>query len=185
MGERSPIEITPDGAELLERALVVYRAKHGARAADVAPRDVVVECIATYLELYEPRYGEPDALSRRVVYGAWAPRPSVRDLDEVARLVVNGGACIRCGKCCRRTIGVTVSAQEIEAIEKLGYAREDFLDRDGMVKATPQGCYFLMHGPNGRSSCAIYPARPQICRDHYCAAARRRGSRRRMATRRR
>lgn len=75
--------------ELLTRAQEIYRWKN---LGDGEPGEVITECLETYQKLFLTRYGsEEDALSRGVVYGLSQERPSPGDLDEVARLLVNGG----------------------------------------------------------------------------------------------
>ena len=124
------------------------------------------------MELYEREYGEQDELSRVVVYGPRYSKTSVTDLDEVARLLVNGGRCMNCGTCCKRTIGVSVRKEEIEKIEKLGYKREEFVDSDGLIKAGPEGCYFLVTKRDSTTRCRIHGHRPEICRNYFCNKAK-------------
>jgi len=152
----------------VRRATLVCQHKNGGPRK---PRQAIVESLEVYLHLYELAYGPQDPLSRAVVHGPPSAPVSVTDLDEVARLVVRTGRCVRCGKCCRRTIGVRVTAEEIERIKALGYRREDFLDRDGMIKAGPGGCIFLVDGGPGQTRCRIHSHRPQICRGFFCQAA--------------
>jgi len=77
-------------SELLARAQEIYRWKN---LRDGEPADVLTESLETYLKLYQGRYGsEEDMLSQGVVYGPARDRPSPVDLDEVARLLVDGGA---------------------------------------------------------------------------------------------
>lgn len=159
------LNLTKEEVELFERAVYVFRQKN---MTDCSPRGVVVECLKTYLELYERRYGPQDALSQKVVHGGQYVKPPVTDLDEVARLLVKGGKCTNCGRCCQRTIGVRVTEEEVPEIEKLGYSTKDFLDEDGMIRSNGKGCYFLVMRQNGTSRCRIYEKRPQICRDYYC-----------------
>ncbi len=156
-------------AELLKRAMYVYKKKHKARCQ---PKDVIIEALETYLELYEREYGEQDELSRVIVYGQRYNKASVVDLDEVARLLVNGGKCMNCGNCCRRTIGVRAFKEEIERIEKLGYKREEFVDSDGFIKAGPEGCYFLVTKRDSTTRCRIHEQRPEICRNYFCNKAK-------------
>lgn len=155
-----------DEHQLVQRATLVCRRKNG---SPQTLREVIVESLEVYLRLYEPAYGPQDSLSRTVVHGPQSAPVPVADLDEVARLVVRTARCVRCGNCCRRTIGVRVTAEEIERIEALGYRREDLLDRDGMIKAGPGGCTFLVDGGPGKARCRIHAQRPQICRDFFCA----------------
>ena len=156
-------------AELLKRAVYVYRQKHKTRCQ---PKDVIIEALETYLELYEREYGEQDELSRVAVYGPRRVKAQVTDLDDVARLLVNGGKCMNCGACCKRTIGVRASEEEIEEIEKLGYKREEFLDSDGLIKAGPEGCYFLVTKRDSTTRCRIHEHRPEICRNYFCNKAK-------------
>ncbi|MCZ6614430.1 MAG: hypothetical protein O6920_01425, partial [Chloroflexi bacterium] len=77
-------------AALLARAQEVYRWRN---LRDGEPGDAVFESLETYVTLYQERYGSAeDALSQGVVYGRRRRGPSPADLDEVARLLVNGDA---------------------------------------------------------------------------------------------
>ena len=156
-------------AELLKRAMSVYKKKHKERCQQ---KDVVIEALEIYLELYEREYGEQDDLSRVVVYGPRSVKAQETDLDEVARLLVNCGKCMNCGTCCKRTIGVSVRKEEIEKIEKLGYKREEFLESDGLIKAGPGGCYFLVIKRDSTTRCRIHEHRPEICRNYFCDNAK-------------
>jgi len=160
--------LTDDERELVRRAMLVCQHKNGGSRMS---RQAIVESLEVYLRLYELTYGPQDPLSRTVVHGPPPAPVPVTDLDEVARLVVRTGRCVRCGKCCRRTIGVHVTAEEIERIEALGYRRKDFLDRDGMIKAGSGGCTFLVDGGPGQTRCRIHSHRPQICRGFFCERA--------------
>ncbi len=87
----------------------------------------------------------------------------------MARRAVHVGRCYRRGDCCRRTIGVTVSEEEIERIETAGHRRVDFLDEADMrLKAGPGGCYFFAEGLDGSPGCRIYTDRPNACRNYFC-----------------
>ncbi len=163
--EANTFSLSEEEAFLLERAGYIYRQKNG---AEPLPGEVVLECIRTYVELYDRRFGLQDALSQRVVRGDRYRAPPVTDLDEIARLLVKGSKCVNCGKCCQKVLGVRVTEKEVEEIEKLGYRREDFLDEDGMIKRGRNGCYFLIMRRDGTSRCRIYEKRPQICRDYFC-----------------
>lgn len=162
--------LTPVETEILDRSLNIYRRKHGDRGDF---KDVVIEGIKAYLELYGQEADENDSLSETVVYGPRYHKKPVRDLDEVARLLVKGEKCDRCGECCRRTVGVRVSLQEIEAIQALGFKKEEFLDRDGMIASSANGCYFLVNGRNGNAFCRIYENRPKICQEYFCNGRKR------------
>lgn len=160
------LALTPVETEILDRSLNIYRKKHGA-LGDF--KEVVIEGLKAYLELYGQEADEKDSLSETVVYGPRYHKKPVRDLDEVARLLVKGGKCDQCGECCRRTVGIRVTLQEIEALDALGFKKEEFLDRDGMIASNAtNGCYFLINGRNGNAFCRIYENRPQICRGYFC-----------------
>ncbi len=165
------LELADDERALVRRATLVCQHKNGGPRM---PRQAIVESLEVYLRLYELAYGPQDPLSRTVVHGPPSAPVAVTDLDEVARLVVRTGRCVRCGNCCRRTIGVHVTAGEIERIEALGYRRKNFLDRDGMIKAGP-GCTFLVDGGPGKTRCRIHSRRPQICCGFFCERAMRNG----------
>ena len=164
------LALTPVESEILERSLEIYRTKHGGQG-DL--KDVMIAGLKAYLELYDQKGDEKDWLSETVVYGPRYYKSPVRDLDDVARLLVKGEKCDRCGQCCRRTIGVKVTAGEIETIEAFGFKEEEFLDRDGMIRSGPEGCYFLVNGRNGTSLCRIYEKRPQICQEFFCNGRKR------------
>lgn len=159
------VEFTKKEEELLRRARYVYRQKN---MAPCGLKDVVIESLQTYLDLFERRYGIRDELSREVVYGPQHARAPVTSLDDVASLLVRSGKCYHRGDCCKRTVGVRVTEKEINGIEKLGYKREDFLNGDGQIKATPEGCYFVVIRRDGSSRCRIYGSRPQVCKDYFC-----------------
>jgi len=164
------LTLTPAESEILKRSLEIYRRRHGGQG-DI--REVIADGLNAYLELYDQEGNEEDWLSERVVYGPRYRKRPVGDLDEVARLLVKGEKCYGCGDCCRRTIGVRVTPEEIQAIEAQGFEKEGFLDRDGMIKSGPEGCYFLVNRRNGTSFCRIYEKRPQICREYFCNGRRR------------
>jgi len=81
--------------------------------------------------------------------------------------------CWGCGNCCRGGEGVHLEAGEAERIaEYLGYSLIEFKQKftkfgpsgSGMIlkdKVDDSACVFL----NSDNSCAVYPVRPQQCRD--------------------
>jgi len=76
-----------------------------------------------------------------------------------------------CGECCKK-LSVMVSKEDIKNITKLGYEKEDFLDKDllsinkSMLKRDKNGCVFLKKHKDGKYSCTIYENRPKICRQY-------------------
>ncbi len=168
-----PVGLDEREAELLRRAMYVFRRKNG-RPAN--PTEVILEALELCLKMFWRWYGEEqDELSTIVVYGQPNVEAPPKDLDEAAmRVVKGGGKCYSRGDCCKRTVGVKVSEEEIQAIEKLGHRREEFLDPDSLLngqrqlRAGPGGCTFLVIAPNGESRCRVYGSRPQVCREFFC-----------------
>jgi len=76
-----------------------------------------------------------------------------------------------CGECCKK-LSVLVSKEDIKNITKLGYKKEDFLDKDllpinkFMLKKDKNGCVFLKKHMDGKYSCSIHKNRPKICRQY-------------------
>ena len=76
-----------------------------------------------------------------------------------------------CGECCKK-LSVMVSKEDIENITKLGYKKEDFLDKDllpinkFMLKRDKNGCVFLKKHNDGKYSCKIHENRPKTCRQY-------------------
>jgi len=90
------LDFTAGEESLLDRAVYVCRQKN---MTACTPEEAITEALGAYLALFEPRYGQPDELSRAVVHGSRHGRTPVtersaersrRSLDEVARLLVNG-----------------------------------------------------------------------------------------------
>jgi len=83
-------------------------------------------------------------------------------------------ACTRCGRCCGGAPGyVWVSLEEIRAIARqLGMAVERFEQahtrpvggRRSLLELENGDCEFLVRDAEGRTHCAIHPARPVQCR---------------------
>jgi Fe-S-cluster containining protein len=82
--------------------------------------------------------------------------------------------CLRCGRCCGGAPGyVWVSPRETHAIaEHLGMPVEQFMRqhtrrigmRQSLLELPDGDCEFLVHEPDGQTSCAIHPVRPLQCR---------------------
>ncbi len=168
-----PVGLDEREAELLSRATYVFRRKNG-RPAN--PAEVILEALELYLKMFWRWFGEAqDELSTVVVHGQQDMEAPPGDLDEVAKRVVKGGGkCYNRGDCCKRTVGVKVSEEEIQDIENLGKQREECLDQDSLLngqrqlKAGAGGCTFLVIAPNGESRCRVYGSRPQVCREFFC-----------------
>lgn len=56
----------------------------------------MIEGLKAYLELYGQEADARDLLSETVVYGPRYHKRPIRDLDEVARLLVKAEKCDRC-----------------------------------------------------------------------------------------
>lgn len=78
--------------------------------------------------------------------------------------------CTKCGECCKPI--TKVSEEDIAQIEKLGFNREDFLDKDpfgnpGFVLKRKDGyCMFLKDNKDGTFNCTIWGNHPQVCKDY-------------------
>ena len=150
---------------LVEEACALFARRHG-RPCTLA--GLVTDSLQSYLMEYEPFFGPEDLIAQTLVHGL-TETPEQLDLDEVARRAVHVGRCYRRGDCCRRTVGVAVSEEEIERIERAGHQRVDFLDQADMrLKAGPGGCHFFAEGLNSSPGCAVYADRPNACRNYFC-----------------
>ncbi|MCH8921072.1 MAG: YkgJ family cysteine cluster protein [Chloroflexi bacterium] len=169
-----PAALDERETELLRKAMYVFGRKNSKNSA--SPGEVIVEALEQYLKLFWRWYGEePDELSMVAVHGQPDTAPAAKDLDEAAKRVVKaGGKCYSRGDCCKRTLGVAVGESEIQAIEKLGHRRIEFLDPESLLngqrrlKAGASGCTFLATSPNHKSHCRVYGSRPEACRDFFC-----------------
>lgn len=104
--------------------------------------------------------------------------------DEVGRFVeASVIPCHRCGVCCERWQPL-VSGAEIERLAAfLGVGEAFLLERftesypldDAVRLIRRQGgvCTFLRYDPDGRSSCSVHPARPEVCRSWTASLDRR------------
>ena len=159
------LQISEREAALVREATALFARKNG-RSCTVA--DLLADSLQSYLTEYEPFFGPEDTVAQALVHGL-AEVPERLDLDEVARRAVHVGRCYRRGDCCRRTIGVAVSEEEIERIEGAGHRRADFLDEADMrLKAGSGGCVFYAEGLDGSPGCRVYANRPNSCRNYFC-----------------
>ena len=159
------LHISEREAALVREATALFARKNG-RPCRVD--GLLADSLESYLTEYEPFFGPEDPVAQALVHGL-TETPEQLDLDEVARRAVHVGRCYRRGDCCRRTIGVTVSEEEIERIERAGHRRVDFLDEEEMrLKAGPGGCHFFAEGLDGSPGCRIYADRPNACRNYFC-----------------
>ncbi len=101
---------------------------------------------------------------------------------EIGRFV-EAIPCHRCGVCCERWQPL-VSEAEVERLSAyLGVTVGEFLERyttlyplNDAVRLLRQegaGCVFLRHDEDGRSACAVHPARPDACSGWTASFARR------------
>lgn len=83
----------------------------------------------------------------------------------------NNFKCERCGECCK-TYTVVLYGEDIKDIEKLGYPKEFFTEKDYnteestaqyVLKRENGQCIFLKL-KNNEPFCEIYENRPKICR---------------------
>ena len=159
------LSVTESEAALVREASALFARKNG-RPCSLAA--LLADSLQSYLTEYEPFFGPEDPVAQALVHGL-TETPEQLDLDEVARRAVHVGRCYRRGDCCRRTIGVTVSEEEIARIETAGHRRVDFLDEAEMrLKAGPGGCVFYAEGLDGSPGCRIYADRPNACRNYFC-----------------
>jgi uncharacterized protein len=77
--------------------------------------------------------------------------------------------CARCGECCKKYT-VKLSENDIRKIEKLGYKKQFFAEKDSFdiqygkyaLKKKNEKCIFLVE-KNKEAFCKIYDIRPRIC----------------------
>ena len=67
--------------------------------------------------------------------------------------------CQRCGRCCRYKL--ELSKEDILRLEKAG--AKDFITDKAWVKRMDGNCVFLKT-VDGGNRCAVYEARPEVCR---------------------
>lgn len=103
---------------------------------------------------------------------------------EVGRFVeATAIPCHRCGVCCERWQPL-VTAAEVERLAAylaitpaLVYGRftaaYPFDDEVRLLAREGRGCVFLRYDMDGRSACAVHPARPEVCRDWTASLDRR------------
>lgn len=82
--------------------------------------------------------------------------------------------CTQCGNCCTGPEGyVWVTREEIARIAAHLGREDEWLPKDtlrrvgfkySLTERSNGDCVFLVHEPNGRRVCSIYPARPLQCR---------------------
>ena len=98
----------------------------------------------------------------------------VMEKQEISNDRVSG-KCSRCGKCCREIYLSVDKAYTENGLDHLEWARyhglniayrEDSIGRRiwGIELNTP--CMHLQEEEDGKTSCAIYQTRPQMCRDY-------------------
>jgi len=74
--------------------------------------------------------------------------------------------CNRCGSCCR--ISPFLTNEDINRVKKLGYKEKQFIEElkgKKFIRMLGNKCIFL-DNRNKITSCKIYKARPQICREY-------------------
>ncbi len=89
-----------------------------------------------------------------------------------------GGAavpCHRCGLCCERWQPLLTLEDAARLAGHLGLASGAFLevytepypfdDEQRLLRREGGRCVFLRYEADGRATCAVHPARPQVCRD--------------------
>lgn len=93
---------------------------------------------------------------------------------EIGRFVESSVIpCHRCGICCRIWQPPVGPADVQRLADYLGISAPDFIERyttpypfdeSRLLRQENGGCVFLQSDDSGRSSCAVYPARPDACR---------------------
>ena len=83
--------------------------------------------------------------------------------------------CHRCGVCCERWQPLLTPADATRLAAHLGLAIDAFHhaytspypfdDEQRLLRQEDGRCVFLRYEADGRSACAVHPARPQVCRD--------------------
>jgi Fe-S-cluster containining protein len=74
--------------------------------------------------------------------------------------------CQKCGKCCS-IFRIFLTENDIVKIEKLGYAREEFVDyykERKVISRINNNCFFVKFDKEGSGLCGIYKHRPISCR---------------------
>jgi len=74
-------------------------------------------------------------------------------------------SCKQCGKCCYMTPALTDN--DIHRIKRIGLKEKDFIENleKKYIKANNGKCMFLIERKD-KTACAIYTARPEICRQY-------------------
>lgn len=90
--------------------------------------------------------------------------------------------CHRCGVCCERWQPPVTAAEEQRLAAFLDLAPEQVhadytvaypFDPDiRLLRREGRGCVFLRYDADGRTSCAVHPARPDVCREWTSSLSR-------------
>ena len=87
--------------------------------------------------------------------------------------MISSEICTKCAKCCKNHPYVELSINEINLIEQLtGLSLNDFTNQKEKVveeyffKFKENGDCFFLNESDGSYSCAVYEARPSICRNY-------------------
>lgn len=103
---------------------------------------------------------------------------------EIGRFVeASAIPCHRCGVCCERWQPL-VSSAEVErlatylampavAVRTRFTVSYPFDDEVWLLAREGRGCVFLRYDADGRASCSVHPARPEVCRDWTASLDRR------------
>ena len=91
--------------------------------------------------------------------------------------------CHRCGVCCQRWQPLVTTAERERLAAFLALSPDDvtaafttaypFDDDARLLRHENGGCVFLRWEEDGRSACAVHPARPDACREWTASLARR------------
>jgi Fe-S-cluster containining protein len=92
---------------------------------------------------------------------------------QVIENTISGKICETCGDCCRRFPFIELSQEDIHTLEKAtGLRSDEFANHkrkqveEYFLRFKENGDCLFFKENNGHYSCAVYEARPEICRDY-------------------
>jgi Fe-S-cluster containining protein len=103
---------------------------------------------------------------------------------EIGRFIEKSAIpCHQCGVCCERWQPLVTNAEierlaefiriDAESLRQTYTVEYPFDDSVRLLRSVDGACIFLRRQPSGRSLCAVYPARPDVCRSWTASLDRR------------